>query len=169
MLTIEPGLTIWTLITFGISVFVLVKFAFGPIQRMLEGRRLKVQESLDAAEETRAEALRLLEDYKANLVKVRGEAEEILERSRATGEHAKAEILSEAQSQAERLVAKAQEEIERDTRAAVRDLKSQIAELTARATEKVTTRSLTSEDHERLIEEALAELRIDELGMEPKR
>lgn len=168
MLTINPGLMIWTLITFGISVFVLVKFAFGPIQKLLEDRRLKVQESLDTAEETRAEALRLLEDYKATLARVRGEAEEILERSRQTGEHAKAEILAEARSQAERLVTKAQDEIERDTRAAVRDLKSQIAELTARATEKVTSRSLTSADHERLIDEALAELRIDELGMEPR-
>ncbi len=166
MLTIYPGLMVWTLITFAIAVFVLVKFAFGPIQKLLEDRRQQVQDSLDTAEQTRAEALRLLEDYKATLAKVRGEADEIVARARRTGEHSKAEILAEAHAQAERLVAKAQDQIERDTRAALRDLKSQVAELTVRATEKVTSRGLTTEDHERLIDEALAELRIDELGME---
>ena len=128
---------IWTLITFGIAVFILWKYAFGPLQKIIDQRRDGIQESMDVAEETRAEALRLLEEYKATLAKVRGESEEILERSRTTGEHAKAEIMAEAKAQSERVLAKAHEQIERDTRAALRDIKGQIAELTALATEKV--------------------------------
>jgi len=166
MLNTEWGLMVWTLITFAIAVFVLWKFAFGPIQKLLDDRRQAVQESMDTAEQTRAEARRLLEEYEGTLAKVRLESEEILERSRTTGEHAKAELMAEARIQSERLLAQAHEQIERDTRAALRELKAQIADLTALATEKVAARSLSDADQRRLIDEALAELNVDQLGME---
>jgi F-type H+-transporting ATPase subunit b len=166
VLNTEWGLMVWTLITFGIAVFILWKFAFGPLQKIIDERRAGIQESMDVAEETRAEAHRLLEEYKATLAKVRMEAEEILERSRTTGEYAKAEIMAEAKVQSERVLAQAHEQIERDTQAAVRELKGQIAELTALATEKVVTGSLNAADQQRLIDEALAELNIEQLGME---
>jgi F-type H+-transporting ATPase subunit b len=166
MLNSEWGLMVWTLITFGIALFILWKFAFGPIQKVIDERRADIQGSMDAAEETRAEAHRILEDYKATLAKVRTEAEEILERSRTTGEHAKAEIMAEARAQSERVLEQAHEQIERDTQAAVRQLKGQIAEFTALATEKVVTGSLNAADQQRLIDEALAELNVDQLGME---
>jgi F-type H+-transporting ATPase subunit b len=168
MLESQLGLSIWTLITFLVAVFVLWKYAFGPLQRVIDERRANIQNSMDVAEETRVEATRLLEEYKATLAKVRGEAEEILERSRTTGEHAKAEILAEARVQADRILTQAHEQIERDTRAALRDLKGQIADLTAMATEKVTVRSLSEADQARLIDEALSELKIEELGLESK-
>jgi F-type H+-transporting ATPase subunit b len=166
VLNTEWGLMVWTLITFGIAVFILWKFAFGPLQKVIDERRAGIQESMDVAEETRAEAHRLLEEYKATLTKVRSEAEEILERSRTTGEHAKAEIMADAKAQSERVLAQAHDQIERDTQAAVRELKGQIAELTALATEKVAAGSLTAADQRRLIDEALAELNVDQLGME---
>ena len=166
MLNTEWGLMVWTLITFGIAVAILWKYAFGPLQKIIDERRDGIQDSMDVAEETRAEAHRLLEEYKATLAKVRTEAEEILERSRTTGEHAKAEIMAEAKAQSERVLIQAHEQIERDTRAAVRELKGQIAELTALATEKVAAGSLTAADQRRLIDEALAELNVDQLGME---
>jgi F-type H+-transporting ATPase subunit b len=165
MLNLSWGLMVWTLITFGIAVFILWRYAFGPLQKIIDDRRAAIQESMDVAEETRAEAHRLLDEYKTTLAKVRSEAEEILERSRTTGEHAKAEILAEARAQSERVLVQAHEQIERDTRAALRELKGQIAELTALATEKVAAGSLTAADQQRLIDEALAELNIDQLGM----
>ena len=168
MLNSSWGLLVWTLITFGISAFVLVRYAFGPLQKLIDDRRAAVQDSMDTAEETRAEALRLLEEYKATLAKVRGESEEILERSRSTAEHAKSEIMAEAKAQSERVLDKAHEQIERDTRAALRDIKGQIAELTALATEKVAASSLSAADQQRLIDEALAELDIEKLGAEGK-
>jgi len=165
VLNMEWGLMVWTLITFGIAVFILWKFAFGPLQKLIDQRRAGIQESMDVAEETRAEAHRILDEYKVTLVKVRSEAEEILERSRTTGEHAKAEIMAAAKAQSERVLTQAHEQIERDTRAALRELKGQIAELTALATEKVAAGSLTAADQQRLIDEALAELNVDQLGM----
>ncbi len=139
MLNLSWGLMVWTLITFGIAVFVLRRYAFGPIQHLLDERRQSVQDSMDAAEQARAEAHRLLDEYKETLAKVRLEAEEILERSRTTGEHAKAELMAQARAQSDRVLAQAHDQIERDTRAALRELKGQIAELTALATEKVPT------------------------------
>jgi F-type H+-transporting ATPase subunit b len=166
MLNTQWGLMVWTLITFTIAVYILWKFAFGPIQRLLDERRQSVQDSMDAAEQAREEAHRLLDEYKKTLAKVRLEAEEIIERSRTTGEHAKAELMAEARAQSERVLARAHDQIERDTRAAVRELKGQIAELTALATEKVAAGSLSDKDQQRLIDEALAELKVDQLGME---
>jgi len=166
MLNLSWGLMIWTLITFGISVFVLRRYAFGPLAKLIDQRRTAVQDSMDAAEQTRAEAHRLLEEYKESLAKVRIESEEILERSRTTGEHAKAELVAEARTQADRVLVQAHDQIERDTRAALRELKGHIAELTALATEKVAAGSLTDADQRRLIDEALAELKVDQLGME---
>ncbi len=168
MLAPEPGLMIWTLITFGVAVLVLTRFAFKPLQKALDDRRQSIQDSMDAAEQTRVEAQRLLEEYKATLAKVRGESEEILERSRTTAEHAKTEIMAEAKAQSDRILEKAHEQIERDTRAALRDIKGQIAELTALATEKVAASSLSAADQQRLIDEALAELDVDKLGAESK-
>jgi F-type H+-transporting ATPase subunit b len=167
VLNTEWGLMVWTLITFGIALFVLWKFAFGPLQTMIDQRRERIQESMDAAEATRNEAQRLLAEYKETLAKVRAEAEEMLESSRLTGEHAKAEILTAAHDQAERVLAQSQEQIARETRAALRELKGQVAELTALATEKVAASSLSEADQQRLIDAALAELEVDKLGMEP--
>jgi len=157
---------IWTLITFGVAVLVLTLLAFKPLQKALDERRQGIQDSINAAEETRAEALRLLKEYKATLAKVRGESEEILERSLKTAEHAKAEIMADAKTQSERVLAQAHEQIERETRAALRDIKGQIAELTALATEKVAANSLSAADQDRLIDEALAEIDAQKLGAE---
>ena len=123
MLNINPGLMLWTLITFAIAVFILWKYAFGPLQRIIDERRARIRESFEAAEETRSEAQRLLAEYKESLARVRGEAEDIVERARKAGESTKAEILAAAKEQADRRLEQARQQIERDTRAALRDIK----------------------------------------------
>jgi F-type H+-transporting ATPase subunit b len=155
MLNINPGLMLWTLITFAIAVFVLWKYAFGPLQRIIDERRARIRESFEAAEETRSEAQRLLAEYKESLARVRGEAEDIVERARKAGESTKAEILAAAKEQSDRRLEQARQQIERDTKAALRDIKAQVADLALLAAEKITTKSLTDDDHRRLIDEAL--------------
>jgi len=166
MLTAQPGLMIWTVITFALAVFVLWKYAFGPLQRIIDERRQGIQDSIKTAEETRDEAARLLAEYKQTLAQVRQEAAEILDRSRQAGETVKTEITAEAKQQVERTLARAQEQIERETHAAVQELKDSVADLTLLAAEKVATRSLTGADHRRLVEEALAEVDFATLGKE---
>ena len=165
MLSINPGLMVWTAITFGIAVFVLWRFAFGPLEKIIDERRSKIAESLETAEETRAEAARLLAEYRETLASVRAEAEEILERSRKAGDTTKAEILDEARRQAQRTVEKAQEQLERDVRVALQELKGEIAGLTLMATEQVVGKSLDDDDHRRLIDEALRAANLDDLEL----
>ena len=165
MLSINPGLMVWTAITFGISVFVLWRFAFGPLQKIIDERRSKISESIETAEETRAEAARLLAEYRETLASVRAEAEGILERSRKAGDTTKAEILDEARRQAQRTVEKSQEQLERDVRVALQQLKGEIAGLTLMATEQVVGKSLDDDDHRRLIDEALQAANLDDLEL----
>jgi F-type H+-transporting ATPase subunit b len=166
MLNLSWGLMVWTLITFGVSVFVLWKYAFGPLQRLIDQRRARIAESFAAADETRAEAARLLAEYKEALAKARSDAEAIVERARKTGEMTKAEILAEAKAQAERRIEQAREQIERDTQAALREIRSQVADLAVLAAEKVTVKTLSEADHARLIEEALQGIHLDDADLE---
>jgi F-type H+-transporting ATPase subunit b len=165
MLTLNPGLMFWTAITFAIAVFVLWRFAFGPLQKVIEDRRAAIAESIATAEETRAEAARLLAEYRETLASVRAESEEILERSRKAGQSSKDDIVEEARRQAQRTVDQAQEQIERDVRAALQQLKGEIAGLTMAATEQVIGKSLDDADHRRLIDEALSAANLDDLEL----
>jgi F-type H+-transporting ATPase subunit b len=165
MLNQQWGLIFWTLITFGIALFVLWRFAFGPIQKIIDERRAHISESIETADETRAEAASLLAEYRETLSSVRAEAEEILERSRKTGDTTKAEILEDARRQAQHTVEKAQEQLERDVRVALQQLKGEIAGLTLLATEQVVGRSLDDDDHRRLIDEALRAANLDDLEL----
>lgn len=165
MLNQQWGLVVWTLITFGIALFVLWRFAFGPIQKIIDERRAHISESIETADETRAEAARLLAEYRETLVSVRAEAEDILERSRKAGDTTKAEIVEEARRQAQRTVEKAQEQLERDVHVALQELKGEIAGLTLLATEQVVGKSLDDEDHRRLVDEALRAVNLDDLEL----
>lgn len=163
MLEPHPGLMIWTAITFGLAVFILWRYAFGPLQQIIDQRRAQVRASIENAEATRDEAARLLDEYQQTLASVRAEADEIRESSRKAGETTRGEIVDEARRQAERTVAKAQEQIEREMRAALKELKQELADLTLLATERVIGTSLSAADHKRLIDEALAEITADDL------
>jgi F-type H+-transporting ATPase subunit b len=165
MLNQQWGLIPWTLITFGISIFVLWRYAFGPIQQVIDRRRQTIRESIETAEASREEAVKLLEDYKETLARVRGEADEILERSRRAGEQTKSEITASARAEADRLLKKAHEQVERDTQAALQQLRDEVADLTLMVAEKIAGKSLTGGDHRRLIEQALAEAKLDDLEL----
>jgi F-type H+-transporting ATPase subunit b len=168
MLNANWGLFVWTLVTFGVALFILRKWVFIPLQRVIDERRQRVQETIDTAEDAREEAHRLLDEYKETLASVRSEADEILERSRRAGDEAKAEIVGEARVQADRAVARAHEQIERDTASAVAQLRAEVADLTMLATEKVVGRSLDDKDHARLVDEALKEIELADLKLGEK-
>jgi F-type H+-transporting ATPase subunit b len=157
MLNAQWGLIFWTLVTFGISAFILWKFVFIPLQRVIDERRSNIQESIDTASETRKEAAQLLEEYKETLARVRAEADEIVENAKRAGEETRNEVVTGARTEAERLVGRAHDQIERDTQAALQKLRDEVSDLTLLAAEKVVGRSLTPADHKRLVEEALEE------------
>jgi F-type H+-transporting ATPase subunit b len=152
------GLMIWTLIAFGISMWVLKKYAFPPIGEALEKRSRLIQDSIDHAEQTRQEADKLLEEYRARLKEAREQAEDIIVRSRKAAEQFEAESKEKAQKDHQEAMERTRREIEAETRRALDEIRKEVAELTIIATEKVARKSLTGDDQKRLIEEALSEV-----------
>jgi F-type H+-transporting ATPase subunit b len=162
------GLMIWTLLVFGVSMWLLWKLAFPRIAEALDKRQRAIEESIDAAERTRREADRLLAEYRERLAEARGQADEIVTRARRTGEAAEAEIIAEARAKREEMMAQTRREIEAETRRAIQQIRLEVADLTIAATEKVTRKTLDDADQRRLVEEALAELDFATLSHEDR-
>jgi F-type H+-transporting ATPase subunit b len=168
LITPNVGLMIWTLLVFGVSMWLLARYAFPRISEALDRRQRAIEESIDASERTRREADALLEEYRERLAEARGQADEIVTRARRTGEDTQAEILAEARTKREEMMEQTRREIEAETRRAIQQIRAEVADLTVMATEKVTRKSLDDADHRRLVEEALAELDFAALSGEER-
>jgi F-type H+-transporting ATPase subunit b len=158
------GLMIWTLLAFGITLYLLNKLAFPRIAAALDRRRVAIEESIQAAQRAKQEADELLDEYRARLREAREQAEDIVTRARKAAENVADETKVQATKQREELLAAARRDIEHETRRALDELRKEVADLTVMATEKITRKSLTEEDHRRLIEEALGEVDFSELA-----
>ena len=158
------GLMIWTLALFGVTMWVLSKVAFPRIQEALDRRANAIRESIEAAERQRQEADQLLEEYRQRLKEAREQAEDIVARARKAAEAATGEAVAEGRQKREELVAAARRDIETETRRSLELLRKEVADLTVLATEKITRKALDSEDHKRLIEEALDEVDFSALA-----
>ena len=166
----DLGLSIWTLITFLIVLFILKKFALGRIAGLLDERRHAIQTNIDTAEQTRLEAERVLEEYRQQLAAARQESSEILDRARRAAEDQKKQLHEELAAERERGIAQAQSAIQAETRQSLDRIKREIAELTVTATERVLARRLDEAEQRRLIDEALADVDFSSLeGGDPQR
>jgi len=161
---IDPGLFVWSVITFLLLVGLLYKFAFNPLMRLQKARQTEIHQSIMDAENLRDEAQQLLGDYKRQLAQARGEADAIVERARKAGETSKAEILEEARVQAEASLVKARKQIERDTNQALQKIREEAADLAITATAKVARTSLSQDDQLRLIKEAINEIDLSSIS-----
>jgi F-type H+-transporting ATPase subunit b len=164
LVTPDVGLMIWTLLAFLVALFILRKYAWPAITEALDKRQRAIEESIDTAERARADAAELLEEYRARLREARAQADEIVARARKAGEVHERETLEKARSQREELMQQTRRDIEAETRRAIQEIRAEVADLTVMATEKVTRKSLTPEDHRRLIEDALREVDFSTLA-----
>lgn len=158
------GLMFWTLLAFGVTMFVLSKAAFPKIGAALEKRANAIKENIEASEKQREEADELLEEYRQRLREAREQADDIVARSRKASEAAVAEATAEGKAKREDLVSAARKDIETETRRSLEQIRKEVADLTVLATEKVTRKSLDSADQQRLVEEALAEVDFSALA-----
>jgi F-type H+-transporting ATPase subunit b len=148
---------IWTIVVFLITLLILKKFVFGPVGEAIEKRRASISASIEEAESSRDEAVKLLDEYKAQLAQARREADELREAGRREGERQKTDIVGQAQEQRERIVSDTQTQIDAQAQAAVAGIRDDVVVLALTAAEKVTKKSLSDDDHRKLVEEALAE------------
>jgi len=158
LITPNVGLTIWTLVVFAISLFILVKAVLPRIGDALDQRRKAIDESIDSATRTRQEAEDLLVEYREHLRQARVQAEEIVERARQAAAAHEREARSAAQARGEQMLEQTRREIEAESRRMMDEILRDVAELTVMATERVTRKVLTEEDQRRLVEDALSDL-----------
>ena len=154
----DVGLMIWTLIVVGVSFYLLKRFAWPAMTEFLDKRQSEIEESIDHAERVRKDADELLHEYRERLKEAREQADEIIMRARKAGEEHDREVREDARRTHDEMLEQSRRDIQAETQRAISELRSEVANLTILATEKVTRRSLSSDDQRRLVEEAIGEL-----------
>ena len=158
LIDVVPGLMIWTLVCFAITFFVLRKYAFGPIQKMIDERRDRIRSSIEEAEHARDEARRLLEEHKQLIGQAKSEAGAILAEARKVAESQRERAKEEVEADRQRRLEETRKQIEAETRRALEQIRLEVVDLSLLAATKVTRKSLDDADQKRLIEEAVGEL-----------
>jgi F-type H+-transporting ATPase subunit b len=169
LIKVVPGLMIWTIVCFLLTLFVLKRYAFGPIQSMLDERRERIQRSIEEAEHARTEARKLLEEHRALIGQARGQAEEILGEARKVADAQRQRVREETEADRQRRLEETRRQIEAETQRALGQIRAEVAELTLMAATKVTGKVLEDADHKRLISEAIGELDFSAFEQEAAR
>jgi F-type H+-transporting ATPase subunit b len=153
-----PGLMIWTLVCFAITFFALRRFAFGPIQKMIDERRERIRSAVEEAENARAEARKLLEEHKKLIGQAKSEAGEILAEARKVADSQRERAKEEVEADRQRRLEDTRKQIEAETVRALEQIRAEVADLALLATAKVTGKVLDRDDHRKLIEDAIGDL-----------
>ena len=163
LIQVTPGLMIWTIVCFLVVLFVLKRYAFGPVQQMIDTRRARIQSALDEADQARQEARNLLEEHKKLIGQAKSEAEEILSEARRIAEAQRERVKVETEEDRQRRLEETRRQIEQATQQALGQIRDEVGKLSLLAAEKITRKSLTGPDQQRLIDEALAEIDFTQL------
>jgi F-type H+-transporting ATPase subunit b len=155
LIEVVPGLMIWTLIAFGITFFVLRRYAFGPIQKNIDARRDRIRQAVEEADAARNEARELLEQNRAILAQARSESADILADARKVGDAQIERAKQEAETERQRRLEETRRQIDAETARAIGQIRSEVADLTVEATERVVGKVLDSSDQRRLVDEAV--------------
>ena len=163
LIQVTPGLMIWTIVCFLITLFVLKRYAFGPIQKTIDERRERIRHSIEEADRAREEARKLLEEHRALIGRAKTDAEEILSEARKVAEANERRMREETEADRQRRLEETRREIQAETQRALEVIRTEVAELTLVATTKVTGKVLDDADHRRLIEDAINTLDFSQL------
>ncbi|HEU5362186.1 MAG TPA: F0F1 ATP synthase subunit B [Gaiellaceae bacterium] len=163
LIKVTPGLMIWTIISFLITLFVLKRYAFGPIQRMIDQRRERIEQAIAEADNAREEARRLLEEHRKLIGQAKSDSEEILAEARRVADAQRERVRQETDEDRARRLEETRRQIDQATVQALGQIRDEVGRLSLLAAEKVTRKSLDKSDQKRLIDEALAELDFSQL------
>ena len=154
----NPGLTLWTGITFLVLLVVLGKFAWGPIVKMLNDRERTIRDAIESAKKERAEAERLLAAQKDALARAQREAADLARKNQQEVEALRQELTARARKEADELVAHARQQIAEEISKARTELKAQVADLAIDAAAKLVKANLDDKAQRKLVEEYIAQL-----------
>ncbi len=155
MLSINPGLIIWTIITFSSLLVLLRMFAWKPLLEALNKREEHVRESLERAEHAQKEAERLVEENRKQLARAEEDARKVINEGRALAEKLKSEIVDKANQQALKMVDQAKQEISRDKELAISQLRSEVASLAIIAAERILGEVLDANKHRKIVDDMM--------------
>ena len=158
LIEVVPGLMIWTIVAFLVTLFVLKRYAFGPIQKVIDDRRDIIRRSLEEADNARDEARKLLEEHRQLLQGARGQAEEILAEARKTREAMEKRMREETEAERQRRLEETRKEIEAETTRALEVIRAEVALLTVEATQRVVGQVIDPDRDRQLIEDAIKDL-----------
>ena len=153
MLDLDPGMIIWTWITFIIVLGILYKVALKPIINAIENRENSIRTDLDEAQKQRDEAQGLLEEHKQMVEKAESEAQKMFKESQALAEKARQETLDKAREESDKILDKAKTEIEQEKENALTTLRKEVADLAIGAAEKILASNLDKEKQKAVVDE----------------
>ena len=154
-LSFDPGLFMWTIVTFFIVLMLLKWKAWGPLMSVLDKRAEDIKNALSAADRAKEDAEKASQDYEKLVQKARIEGQQIIADSKAAGEKVKNDIESLARENAEKMIGKAKTQIEAESQKALQEIKSSVVDLSIEAAEKIIEKNLDSEDNRKLVEKTL--------------
>ena len=154
----DPGLFIWTIVTFLVLVTLLAKFAWGPLLKALGERQAAIRKSLDDAQQAKQELERVTQESAQIVNRARVDAEAIITQSRSDGDRLREEIKQKARADADHIVKSAERQIQLETSRALEEIRREAVDLSVMIASKIIQRNLTKEDNERLIDETLKQV-----------
>ncbi len=154
----DPGLFIWTIITFLVLLWLLAKFAWHPLLRALDERQEMIRKSLDDANQARQELERLQLESAQIIAEARAQAQAIVTKSRADAETVREDLKRKAKDEADALVRGAQHQIQLEIARAVEQIRYEVVDLSLAVASKLIKRNLTQEDNDAIIRDSLAQI-----------
>ena len=154
----DPGLFIWTILTFLVLLTLLAKFAWKPLLEALETRQQGIRKALDDAQAAKQELERLEQESAQIMRKARAEAEALITQSRADADRLREEIRQKAKADAEGIMRNAERQIQLETGRALQQIRAEAVDLSVAIASKIIQRNITKEDNERLIADALKQV-----------
>jgi len=156
----DPGLFIWTIVTFLVLLALLAKFAWRPLLQALESRQERIRNSLEDAERARQELERLQQESAKILQQARIEAESIVTQTRADAERLREELKQKAKDEADNILRNAQQQIQLQTRQAIQQIRHEVADIAVLLASKLIERNIAKEDNARLIDDTLKQIEV---------
>ena len=150
LLEVNPGLVLWTFITFGLVLFLLHRFAWRPIAKALDSRAAKVHNDLKQAEDLKKEAEQKLGEYIKKLDEFKEENEQLQSKSRKEAEEIRQQLIAQAKEEAASLLERNRKEILEAKNLAIQDIHQQIVNYAMVIATQILERELQSQDHEKL-------------------
>ena len=154
----DPGLFIWTILTFLVLLGLLARFAWGPLLKALEERQETIRKSLDDADHAKQELERLQQESARIIAEARAEAQSIMVKSRADAETVREGLRRKAKEDGDALLRSAQRQIELETGRALQQIRAEVVDLSLTVASKLIRKNLTQEDNDALIRSSLAQI-----------